>query len=79
MRESSGGFRTLRALGIALGPGRVQVSFNITDVRATPLYLVTELVRILAAARGVGVAGSELIGLVPEAAITETAAYYRGR
>ncbi len=79
MRESSGGLRTLRALGIALDAARVQVSFNITDVCATPLARVTELVRILAAARGTTVTGSELIGLVPETAIMDAAAYYRRR
>ena len=69
LRERSGGLRTVRALGIALGPGRVQISCNLTDVAATPLDRIVELVRILAARAGVTVAGSELIGLVPRAAL----------
>ncbi len=76
LRERDGGLRTLRALGIALGPGRVQVSFNITDYRATPVYRIVELVRILAAREGVAVAGCELIGLAPQAAIDESARFY---
>ena len=76
LRERDGGLRTLRALGIALGHDRVQVSFNITDYRATPIYRVVELVRILAAREGVSIARCELIGLAPHAAIDESARYY---
>lgn len=78
LRERGGGLRTLKALGLPLGPERVQVSFNITDFRATPLYRVAELVRKLAADRGVAVVRSELIGLVPREAIETTARYYAG-
>ncbi|GAC1427572.1 MAG: glutamate formimidoyltransferase [Candidatus Velthaea sp.] len=76
MRESNGGLRTLKALGIRLGSGRVQVSFNLTDIDATPLYVVTELVRRLAARSGVAIARSELIGLAPAAAIETSARAY---
>jgi glutamate formiminotransferase len=69
LRERGGGLQTLRALGIALGPERVQVSFNLTDPAATPLHRVLGLVRGLAARAGVPVLGSELIGLVPRAAL----------
>ena len=69
LRERGGGLQTLRALGIALGPERVQVSFNLTDPVATPLHRVLGLVRGLAARAGVPVLGSELIGLVPRAAL----------
>ena len=78
MRERGGGLRTLKALGLQLGPERVQVSFNITDFRATPLYRVAELVRKLAADRGVAVERCELIGLVPREAVETTARYYAG-
>jgi glutamate formiminotransferase len=76
MRERDGGLRTLRALAIRLDPQRVQVSFNITDYAATPLYLVRELVRVLAARDGVAVGNSELIGLTPWAAVETTAQAY---
>ena len=76
LRERDGGLRTLRALAIRLSAERVQVSFNITDFAATPLYVVTELVRRLAAANGVSTGRSELIGLAPHAAIDWTARAY---
>ncbi len=74
VRESTGGLRTLRALGIALADGRVQVSCNVADVGATPLDRVVGLVRALAAREGSGVAGCELIGLVPRAALAAVVA-----
>jgi glutamate formiminotransferase len=76
LRERSGGLRTLRALAIRLTPQRVQVSFNITDYRATPLYRVRELVRTIAADAGVATGRSELIGLAPREAIEYTARAY---
>jgi glutamate formiminotransferase len=78
LRERGGGLRTLRALGIALGPGRVQVSFNLTDVAATPLHRIVGLVRAMAARRGVGVEGCELIGLLPRRALLDLAAHEFG-
>ena len=78
MRERDGGLRTLRALGLRLGPGRVQVSFNLTDPDAVPLYRIVELVRRLAAEDGIAVVRSELIGLLPRRALEKTAAYYLG-
>lgn len=78
LREKSGGLQTLRALGLRRAPGVVQVSFNITDLDATPVYRVVELVRALAAERGIAIARSELIGLIPRRALAHTAAYYSG-
>jgi len=57
---------------------RTQVSCNITDVDATPLHRVVGLVRTLASRRGVAVAGCELIGLIPRAALQELAAHELG-
>jgi glutamate formiminotransferase len=73
LRERDGGLRTLRVLGLRLSGGRVQVSCNLTDVAATPLHRVVALVRELAARAGVAVEGTELIGLVPRAALLATA------
>jgi len=78
MRGRDGGLRTLKALAIRLDDERVQVSFNLTDVDALPLYRITELVRGLAAKEGVALRRSELIGLAPRRAISQTAAYYLG-
>ncbi len=77
VRERDGGLRGLRALAFPL-KGRVQVSLNVTDPASTPLYRVVELIRGLAAERGIELAGSELVGCVPRAAVEATAAYYLG-
>jgi glutamate formiminotransferase len=78
VRESNGGLRGLRALAFRLDNGRVQVSLNVTNPAATPLYRVVELIRGLAAERSIELAGSELVGCVPRAAVEATAAYYLG-
>ncbi len=77
LRESSGGLRSLKALGIRLAPNLVQVSFNLTDVDAIPLYRVRELVRLAAERHGVRIGRSELIGLAPRRAIARTARAYQ--
>jgi glutamate formiminotransferase len=76
LRERGGGLRTLRALGLRLSAGVVQVSFNLTDVDAVPLYRVRELVRLAAARHGVPVGRSELIGLAPRRTLARTARFY---
>jgi glutamate formiminotransferase len=76
LREGSGGLRTLRAIGIPISSERVQVSFNLTDYRATPLYRVTELVRRAAAREAVKISGTELIGLAPREALEVSAKAY---
>ncbi len=68
--------RSLKCLGLRLDAGRVQVSCNVTDVDAVPLYRVTELVRRAAARAGVSVARSELIGLAPYPAVERVARAY---
>lgn len=78
VRESSGGLRTLKALGLQLGPAVVQVSLNVTNYRATPLYRVVEVIRRLAAREGVEILRSELIGCIPAAAVQAACAYYLG-
>jgi glutamate formiminotransferase len=64
VRESSGGLAGVQALGILAG-GRAQVSMNLIDLAATPLHVVVAEVVRQAAAEGVGVHGSELVGLMP--------------
>ncbi len=78
VRERDGGLRSLRALGLPRGADRVQVSLNVTDYAATPLYRVVELIRRLAAQRGIELLRCELIGCVPRAAVETAAAYYLG-
>jgi glutamate formiminotransferase len=75
IRESSGGLPGVRALGL-LVEGQAQVSINLADFRQTPLHRVVEDVRQLAAMHGTTVERGELIGLIPHAAILQTAAHY---
>jgi glutamate formiminotransferase len=77
LRERDGGLRTLKSLAIRLAPGVVQVSFNVTDVDAVPLYRVRELVRLAAERAGVRLGRSELIGLAPRRTIERTARAYK--
>ena len=53
--------------------GRAQVSMNLLDFAVTPLWLVWETVREVAAEDGVELAESELIGLAPLAALLAVA------
>jgi len=77
IRFSSGGFRYVKAMGIALQDrGIVQVSMNLTNYEKTPVFRVFEAVRREAARYGVDVLESEIVGLVPSAALTDTAEYY---
>jgi glutamate formiminotransferase / 5-formyltetrahydrofolate cyclo-ligase len=78
IRARDGGFRTLRALGLRLRDDLVQVSLNIANVTATPLARVVEVIRSFAEDAGVRIAGCELIGCVPAAAIEEACRYYLG-
>ena len=78
VRERNGGLRSLRALAFPRGDDRVQVSLNVTDYLATPLYRVVELIAQLAAERGIELYGCELVGCLPWAAVQAAAAYYLG-
>jgi glutamate formiminotransferase len=70
VRESSGGLAAVRAIGVYLASrGRAQVSLNLVDFRRTSLARALEAVRAAAAAEGAAVVGTELVGLVPEAAV----------
>ena len=77
IRASSGGLPFVKALGLPLADrGLAQVSMNLTDFEQTPLHVVFDAVRREAAARGVEIAGSEIIGLVPKEALEDAAAHY---
>ena len=77
IRMSSGGFRFVKAMGIALQDrGIVQVSMNLTNYEKTPIFRVFEVVKREAARYGVNVLESEIVGLVPSAALMQAAEYY---
>jgi glutamate formiminotransferase len=69
LRESGGGLPGVRAIGLVLGSGRGQVSTNVHDPLATPLAVVLERIRELAAPLGARPLEAELVGLLPQAAL----------
>jgi glutamate formiminotransferase len=77
IRHSSGGFRFVKAAGFSLDDrGIVQVSMNLTNYEKTPIFRVFEVVKREADRYGVQVLESEIVGLVPAAALHAAAEYY---
>jgi glutamate formiminotransferase / formiminotetrahydrofolate cyclodeaminase len=75
IRQSNGGLPCLKAIGIALASrGLVQVAMNLTDYQVTSLQTAFQAVQRESAKQNVSIIGSELIGLVPQAALDQTAA-----
>jgi glutamate formiminotransferase/glutamate formiminotransferase/formiminotetrahydrofolate cyclodeaminase len=74
VREAGGGFPGVRALGLDLPTaGLVQVSMNVEDWEAAALHEIVARVAEEAGARGVEIAGSELVGLMPAGAAAAAA------
>jgi len=74
VRERDGGFPGVRALGLDLpSTGRSQVSMNVEDWEAAALHDIVAAIGREAAARGVEVAGAELVGLMPAGAAAAAA------
>ena len=59
--------------------GIAQVSMNITDISATPLHVAFEEVCRAAAARGLRVTGTEIVGLVPKKVLIDAGRFYLER
>jgi glutamate formiminotransferase len=77
IRHSSGGFRYVKAAGFELKDrGIVQVSMNLTNYEKTPIFRVFETVRREAERYGVTILESEIVGLIPAAALHAAAEYY---
>jgi glutamate formiminotransferase len=78
IRFSSGGYRFVKAMGVRLDDrgGIAQVSMNLTNYEKTPIFRVFDTVKREAARHGVAVLESEIVGLVPSAALVATAAHY---
>lgn len=73
LRESSGGLPAVQAIGVPLHcRGRVQVSMNLLDFRRTSPLEVVRRLRHLAAEIGEEVLETEIVGLVPRAALEDT-------
>jgi glutamate formiminotransferase len=77
IRHSSGGLRYVKAMGVKLDDRNLaQVSMNLTNYEKTPMFRVFEIVKREAARYGVTVLESEIVGLVPSAALTASAEFY---
>jgi len=77
IRHSSGGLRYVKAMGVMLEDRRLaQVSMNLTNYEKTPIFRVFDLVKREAARYGVSILESEVVGLVPSAALVRSAEYY---
>jgi len=77
VRHISGGFRYVKAMGVELTErNQVQVSMNLTNYTKSAMYRIFETVKMEAKRYGVTVVGSEVIGLVPMAALVDCAEYY---
>jgi len=75
VRHRNGGLRFVKGMGL-LVDGKAQVSMNLTDFTRTPVFRVVEMIRREAARYGVGIESSELIGLIPQQALVDSAAWY---
>lgn len=72
VRASAGGLPGVQAMGVRLASqGCAQVSLNLTDLGCTSLWTVLQTVTREAGKRGLGIRRCELVGLAPEAALTE--------
>ena len=77
IRHSSGGYRFVKAAGFKLEDrGIVQVSMNLTNYEKTPIFRVFETVKREAARHGVSILESEIVGLIPSAALNAAAEFY---
>jgi glutamate formiminotransferase len=77
IRHSSGGLRFVKAMGVMLEDRKLaQVSMNLTNYQKTPIFRVFEIVKREAERYGVSILESEIVGLVPSAALLGAAEYY---
>ncbi len=77
IRASGGGFACVKAMGVDLKARNLaQVSMNLTDFETASIGIVFEAVAREAAAAGVSIEGSEIVGLIPRRALEDTAVHY---
>jgi glutamate formiminotransferase/formiminotetrahydrofolate cyclodeaminase len=75
IRFIGGGLRFVQAKGF-LVEGQAQVSMNLTNFAKTPIYRVQEMVRREAAHYGLTITKAELVGMIPQQALMDSAKYY---
>jgi glutamate formiminotransferase len=77
IRHSSGGLRYVKAMAVKVEERNLaQVSMNLTNYEKTPIFRVFEMVKREAARYGVTILESEVVGLVPSAALVGAAEFY---
>ncbi len=77
IREKTGSFKNVRALGFELKErNMVQVSMNLLNYKETPIYRVYEAIKLEAEKYGVTVAEAEVVGLVPLDALVDALKVY---
>ncbi len=77
VRASSGGLCHVKGIGLSLEErGLTQVSMNIVDYEKNALYRVVEMIRMEARRWGVHIVETEVYGMVPVAALLDSATYY---
>ena len=77
IRHSSGGLRYVKAMGVKVDDRNLaQVSMNLTNYQKTPIFRVFEMVKREAERYGVSILESEIVGLVPSAALVSAAEFY---
>jgi len=81
IRFKDGGYKYAKAMGFEIKTGEPaqtlgQVSINMTNYLGTPLFRVFETVRREAARYGVLIKNSEIVGMIPQKALVDTAVYY---
>jgi glutamate formiminotransferase / 5-formyltetrahydrofolate cyclo-ligase len=77
VRERSGGLANVKALGIYLEEEKkAQVTMNLVNCEATPIHRVVEAIKVEAARYGVGVAETEVVGLIPVQYLLDAAVHY---
>jgi glutamate formiminotransferase len=77
IRQSSGGFQFIQAGPAMLKErGHVQVTMNILDYKKNPIYRILETIKMEIKRYGVSVTSSEIVGLLPKEAITDSLKYY---
>lgn len=75
VRESGGGLPHLKAIGVLVN-GQAQVSLNVIDFRQTSLFTIMERVREVVQQHGTTITHTELVGLMPQAALIDAALAY---
>jgi glutamate formiminotransferase / formiminotetrahydrofolate cyclodeaminase len=75
VRFTGGGLRFVQAMGF-LVEGQAQVSMNLTNFEKTPIYRVQEMVAREAARYGLSITKAELVGMIPQKALLESAQWY---